>query len=129
MYVCGSDWFTHYGPVRHWVNCKSTSHHPPSNHPVSATAHHMFYFQIFTTQQLLVHKAVISCQLTCNILLQLLPDLCHKSISAPALRGCSVSRQSHNARGMPGAEQTHFIKISRRLFIQIYSCSCIMHWK
>jgi len=28
MYVCGSDWFTHYGPVKHWVHCKSTSHPP-----------------------------------------------------------------------------------------------------
>ena len=28
MYVCGSDWFTHYGPVKHWVHCKLTSHPP-----------------------------------------------------------------------------------------------------
>jgi len=36
MYVCGSDLFTQYGPVKHWVKRKSTSH-PPPNQPVSAT--------------------------------------------------------------------------------------------
>ena len=28
MYVCESDWYTHYGPVKHWVHCKSISHPP-----------------------------------------------------------------------------------------------------
>ena len=28
MYVCESDWFTQYGPVKHWVHCKSISHPP-----------------------------------------------------------------------------------------------------
>ena len=28
MYVCGSDWFTQYDPVKHWVKRKSTSHPP-----------------------------------------------------------------------------------------------------
>ena len=37
MYVCGSDWFTHNGPVKHWVDCKSISHPPQPNQPVSAT--------------------------------------------------------------------------------------------
>ena len=37
MYLCESDWFTQYGPVWHWVHCKSTSHPPPPSQPVSAT--------------------------------------------------------------------------------------------
>jgi len=28
MYVCESDWFTQYGPVKHWVRCKSIAHPP-----------------------------------------------------------------------------------------------------
>ena len=28
MYLCESDWFTQYGPVKHWVHCKSISRAP-----------------------------------------------------------------------------------------------------
>ena len=28
MYACESDWFMQYGPVQHWVHCKSISHPP-----------------------------------------------------------------------------------------------------
>ena len=38
MYVCESDSFAQYGPVKNWVHCKSISHLSPPNWPVSATA-------------------------------------------------------------------------------------------
>jgi len=45
MYVCGSDWFTQCGPVKHWVHYKSTSHSPPPNEPVSATGLETHFFE------------------------------------------------------------------------------------
>ena len=38
MYLCESDWYTQYGPVKHCVHWKSKSHTPPPNQPASATA-------------------------------------------------------------------------------------------
>jgi len=38
MYVYAKVIVTQYGPVKHWVHCKLTSHPPPPNYPVSATA-------------------------------------------------------------------------------------------
>jgi len=45
MYVYESDWFTQYGPVKHWVHCKSTSHSPPPNQPVSATESYLYVIE------------------------------------------------------------------------------------